>query len=361
MNPILKASTRLKIFSALLFLWAGIVSRARAQEMNLKNNLVFYGDNTEFFEPFRLRATILGQQFESYLDEPTGDHTGFWAGIFADHPSAQDTATTVEPILSFRFHDNDSLGVFGTLQTIHRHGLVEPLEVTTLELTRPIEYGLQWIQTGKVFQMDAFLNWQDILSSDQREIFDYGGSAELPLESFVSLMGQYHGYHVGGVAYPGPVWNNFAAGLGPELKIGGSGATQNSLTLLGLTSKTLNLSDYPGPEIGYGFYAKAVVWLVPGFNLFGIDWVGKDFYSYEGDSNYNSVGYDGVYYQSNRTYEELGVQFITEIESGITFDVELRAHWIEDSMANSFRILAQVPFDAGIEIRHQKNDPAKDE
>src|SRR5271154_6530102 len=118
---------------ALLFWVTGPV---RGEEIDFKNDLTFYGDNTEFFEPFRLRATTLGQQFKSYLDEPTGDHTGFWAGIFLDHPSAQDTEVDLKPILSFRFHDNDTIGIFGTLQTVSRHGMIEPLEVTTLELTR---------------------------------------------------------------------------------------------------------------------------------------------------------------------------------------------------------------------------------
>jgi hypothetical protein len=352
----------LSVTSLALLLWGtGPVGTARAEELNLVNDLTFYGDNTEFFEPFRLRQTILGQQFESYLDAPTGDHTGFWAGLFVDHPSAQDTEVDVKPILSFRFHDNDSTGIFGTLQTVARHGLIEPLEVTTLELTRPIEYGLQWLQEGKIFKMDAFLDWQDVLTFDQREIFDYGGSAELPLESFLSLEGQYHGYHVGGVSFPGPVWNNFATALGPRVEVKGPGKGPDSLTLLGLTSKTIDLTTYPGPEEGYGFYAKAVVWLFPDFNLFGIDWVGKDFYSYEGDSNYDSVGYDGVYYQSNRTYEELGLQLNTVIESGITFDFEFRLHWIEDSMANSFRIVAQAPFDVGVELNHKKIESTKDE
>ncbi len=349
----------MKTVLAAVFLLGCAAPAVRADDVTLRNNLTCYGDNTEFFEPFRLRATTLGQQFESYLDGTTGDRTGFWAGIFLDHPSAQDTSVDVKPILSFRFHDNDSTGVMGTLQTLHRHGYIEPLESTILELTRPVEYGVQWLQTGDVFKMDAFLDWQDLLTPDQRETFDYGGTAELPAASFLSLMGQFHGYHMGGVGYPGPVWNNFAVALGPALKIPGADKSPDTLAVMGLTSKTLNLDAYPGPEVGWAFYAKAVVWLVPGLNLFGIDWVGKDFYSVEGDSNYNSIGYNGVYYLSNRTYEELGAQFITEIDSGITFDAEVRAHWIEDTSANSVRIMAQMPFDLGLGINLKKTDSQK--
>ncbi len=337
------------LFTALFSVFA-LSSVSAAEEAILKNQLTFYGDNTEFFDPYRLRQTLLGQQLESTLEVPTGPRTTFEGGLFLDHPSAEATSTNVLPVLSFRFHDADFLGILGTLQTIHRHGFIEPLEVTILELTRPIEYGFQWIQTGNAFRLDAFLDWQAILSSSQRETFDYGGTLEWPLLSIATLLGQYHGYHVGGVTYPGPVWNNFAAAMGPRFELGGSSTSRDSISVLGLTSKTIGLAGYPGPAAGYGFYTKAVFWLFPSFNVFGIDWVGSDFYSVEGDGNYNSVGYDGVYYQSNRTYEEAGVQFEQEIESNILFDAEFRSHWIDNTWANSVRFLVQVPFDVPVQI-----------
>lgn len=340
---------RIRLFWVLPLLVACIGS-ARAEDLTLKNELTFYGDNTEFFDPYRLRQTLLGQQLQSFFQVPTGPRTGFEGGLFLDHASAQNDTTNALPIFSFKFHSDDFVGVLGTLHPVHRHGFIEPLEVTTLELTRPIEYGFQWLQTSDAFHMDAFLDWQQVLSPSQRETFDYGGTIDWPLLPATVLMAEYHGYHVGGVTYPGPVWNNFATAVGPRFELGGPEHTTDSLSLLGLTSKTLDLTGYPGPDVGYAFYAKAVVWLVPGFNVFGIDWVGQDYYSAEGDGNYNSVGYDGVYYQSSRTYEELGVQFEQEIESNILFDAEFRSHWIDNTWANSFRFVAQVPFDLMVPV-----------
>jgi hypothetical protein len=325
---------RIKNKLFVIVLLAGLLtgSKAFSDDGLFKNKLTFYGDNTEFFAPYRLRQTLLGQQFESSLEILTGPHTSFEGGIFLDHPSAQATNTTVNPIFDFRFHSDDFVGILGTLQTIHRHGFIEPLEVTTLELTRPIEYGLQWLQTGNAYKMDAFLNWQTILNPNQRETFDYGGTAELSLVPGASLLGQYHGYHVGGVSYPGPVWNNFAVAVGPCFELDGPVGAKDSLSLLALNSKIIDLTAYPGPTAGYGFYAKAVVWLFPSFNVFGID---------------------GVYYQSSRTYEEAGVQFEQEIESHILFDAEFRSHWIDNSWANSFRFVVQIPFDVPVSLpRH---------
>src|SRR5581483_5347264 len=89
---------------------------ALAGNVTFQNVLTFYGDNTEFFEPFRLRETLLGQQFKSYLNLETGPKTSLWAGVCADHPSSFDATTTVQPVLSFVYHTAESRGIFGTLQ-----------------------------------------------------------------------------------------------------------------------------------------------------------------------------------------------------------------------------------------------------
>lgn len=319
-------------------------------EVVWKNQFTFYGDNTEFYEPFRVRETILGQQFESYLDASASDHADFWGGLYVNHPSAQEVETDVQPVLSFVYHTDASQFIFGTLQPVYRHGLIEPMEVTTLELTRPIEYGLEWVQKDGFINLDSFLDWQQLETDVDREIFDYGGSSQLPLAPGLLLEGQCHGYHVGGADTDGVVENNLAAGLGwafkPRLPVVGS----SSLEVFGLGSKT-SQPGYPGPTYGEGLYTKIILSPDDGWQFFGISWFGRDYMSEEGDSNYNSLGADGAYYETNRTYEELGVRRFVEIENGVTFDFELRSHWIDAYWANSFRIEAFVPFDVAVGVR----------
>src|ERR1700677_4665810 len=60
-----------------------------------KNQFTFYGDNNEFFEPFRVRETLLGQQFNSFLDVSVKQNVDLWAGAFVDHQSAQAVTTNV--------------------------------------------------------------------------------------------------------------------------------------------------------------------------------------------------------------------------------------------------------------------------
>ncbi len=322
-----------------------------AGETVWKNQFTFYGDNTEFYEPFRVRETLLGQQFESYLDASAGSHTDLWTGVYLNHPSAQAVTVDVEPILSYVYHSGGSQFIFGTLQPVYRHGLIEPMEVTTLELTRPIEYGLEWVQKDDFLHLDSFLDWQQLLTAADREIFDYGGSGQLPLVSDLLVEGQCHGYHVGGAQYPGVVRNNLAAGLGLAYKPALPVLGPSSLEVLGLGSKDTNRPDYPGPTYGEGIYTKAVVSPFDGWQLFGISWFGWNYMSEEGDPNYNSLGTNGIYYEAFRTYEELGVRRFLEIENGVTFDFELRSHWIDSYWANSFRVEAFVPFDIGVAVQ----------
>lgn len=121
-------------------------------------------------------------------------------------------------------------------------------------------------------------------------------------------------------------------------------------------SKTTNLADYQGPTYGGGIYTKLLICPDHQWQFFGISWFGQDFESYEGDGNYNSLSYDGTYYESSRTYEELGIRRFVEIENGVTFDFELRSHWIDASWANSFRFMAFVPFDVTVDNKNLKTN-----
>ncbi len=320
-----------------------------------RNDFNFYSDNTEFFEPFRLRETILGQQVKTFLMAKTGGRTAVRIGLFADHRAARDTETRVQPIFSFIHQAGQLENVMGALLPVRRHGLIEPMQVTTLELTRPVEYGTQLILENGSLSADAFLNWQNLLAPGSRETFDYGGSARLLLFEGISLGVQAHGYHVGGVTYyfPGIIRNNIAGGVGLVLESRFPLLGSSSLEAYGMGSSDSNRPGYPGPGAGQGIYFKETFSPIKDWKIFGIAWRGWDFMSEEGDPNYNSIGYDGVYYKSDRNYEEIGIGYSASVDPGVVFDFELRSHWVEDAWAHSLRITATVPFDIEIKNIHQ--------
>jgi hypothetical protein len=331
----------------LVFLLAGGASLF-AQEIRWKTEFVFYGDNTEFTHFFRVGETILGAQLKTFLELHLGPRTSVEAGVFADHRDGADKFfDPVKPILSFRYRTDTSLGVLGTLETRDRHGYLEPLEVTTLELTRPIEYGLQWIETRPRFHADLYLNWQHLNTSRSREIFDYGGVLSGDVSSWARLEAQLHGLHHGGQLFDvGPVTNNVVYGAGVRLHRETAALGEASLAAFELFSKGKPDPFVDTPTIsGHGTYLRGSVSPFRLFELFAIWWVGKDFITNEGDHNYGSPGLDNTFYRADRHYQELGLVKKFEIEKAIAFDGEVRLHRIEGRVEYSYRLVVRVPFD----------------
>jgi hypothetical protein len=323
-----------------------VAGPARAQEITWRSDLTFYGDNTEFTGPYRDGETILGAQFKTFLDVATGARTEFFAGVFGDHRSGGEKfLDPVKPILSFRYHTPTSLGVLGTLETVDRHGYLEPLEVTTLELTRPIEYGLQWIESRPRFHADLYINWQHLNTEKSREIFDYGGVVRGAIATFADLEGQVHGLHHGGQLFDvGPVTNDVVYGAGLRLHRDLPLAGASSLAAFELFSKGKVDPFVDTPTIrGHGTYLRGSITPFGLFDLFVIWWKGRDFVSNEGDPNYGSPGEAG-YYRSRRYYQELGLVRKIEIENRVIFDGELRLHRVDGKLQYSYRLVVRVPF-----------------
>jgi hypothetical protein len=334
--------------------------QASAQAIVWKSGAIFYGDNTEFFNPYRVGQTLLGGQMQTYLSAAPGPRTEVILGVYGDHRSGgSDFFDQVKPLLGFRYRTQSSLGALGTLVTENRHGYLEPLEVTTLELTRPVEYGLQWRETHPWIGGEVFINWQHLNTRDSREIFDYGLLFHVRPKPYVSLEFQSHGLHHGGQLYTAgqPVVNNQVFAFGSRLMGRLPVLGESSLGLFRLTShgKIDPLPDRP--DQGRGTYLRASVNPRGWAELFAIQWWGRDFLSQEGDNSYNSRGADPQFYRSRRRYQEYGVARRIAIESGVTFDAELRFHQFDERRSialghseweYSYHLVVRAPFDVGL-------------
>ncbi|HWC65898.1 MAG TPA: hypothetical protein VG777_07440 [Thermoanaerobaculia bacterium] len=322
---------------------------AGAHTVEWKNVATFYGDDTEFSTPYRTGETILGAQLSTFLSIRPSEKTEVLAGAFGDHRSGGERfSDPVKPILSFRYHGATSLGVLGTLETRERHGFLEPLEVTTLELTRPIEYGLQWIEDRPRLHADLFIDWQHLNTTTSREIFDYGAVVRVLPVRFVALEMQMHGVHHGGQLHDvGPVANDVAFGPGLRLEaplplVAGEAAVR-IFELWSSGNKDLAAG---GPTIhGHGTWVRGSIAPAGIAELFAIWWAGKDFISAEGDNNYDSVGADPSFYRSNRHYQELGIVKKFPIDRWVDFDGEARLHRIDGTVEASFRLVVRVSLD----------------
>jgi hypothetical protein len=239
-----------------------------------------------------------------------------------------------------------------------RRGLLDPLQVSTLELTRPIEYGLGWRERRRLWEGEVFLNWQELNRPGQREVFDYGWILRVRPLPVLTLESQLHGLHHGGQLFDAgvPVTNNVALGIGAVLADSLRWLGKSSLAVFRLRSSGNVDPAAPSqrPGKGRGWYLRAAVTPRGWFELFSISWWGRDFLSQEGDNNYNSVGSDPAFYRSRRKYWELGVLRRSTIEGAVTLDGELRLHRIDNlksialaksSWEYSYRLVVRAPFE----------------
>ncbi len=316
-----------------------------AGDVFLKNRFTFYGDNAEFFEPFRNGETILGTQGKSYFEAGLGPKAFLLAGVFADYRDVLTPTVSVKPILSFQFRDQGTRLVMGTLETHDRHGYLEPLEVTTLEFTRPVEYGFQWLESDQDFHADLFLSWHQLNTPSTPESLDYGGVLQGWRNNPLSLEFQVHGYHEGGQLYFVSIRNNWNYALGFRLKGDLGSLGEGRLAVFGLLSGDLNSGIVSDIRYGGGGYLKASLNPGSGLELFGIGWRGRDYISQEGDAHYASYSDYQSFYQADRVYFELGAKKEFPIEGGSAFVAELRSHWIEQYWAYSYRIAVTAPLD----------------
>ena len=335
---------------------------AAAQAFTWKSGASFYGDNTEFFNPYRTGQTILGAQMQTWLSAESGPRTEVILGVFGDHRSGRsDFFDEVKPLLGFRYRTGTSLGALGTLVTEDRHGYIEPLEVTTLEIIRPIEYGLQWREDRGWMGGEIFIDWQHLNTKNSREIFDYGLLFHVRPWRHLSLEYQGHGLHHGGQLFTAgvPVTNNRVAAFGARLEGSLPTLGLSSLGVFRLTSHGhIDPTAVPGrPNQGSGTYVRGSIFPHGWVELFTIQWWGRDFLSEEGDNSYNSRGVDPQYYKASRRYQEYGLARQIPIESGITFDAELRFHRFDNlrSIAlghseweYSYRLVIRAPFQVGL-------------
>ncbi|MGH7740214.1 MAG: hypothetical protein ACREL1_08730 [bacterium] len=310
----------------------------------LRGQLTFYDDQEEFNSPFYPNAALEGIQLQSTWTASTGNFTGFQAGVFIDDRDPNAAGVEIKPLLSFEYHREGTRLIMGTLENQNRHGFLAPLENETLELTRPVEYGFQWIEKDEGFQSDLFLDWQQVDQPGQDEIFDYGGVLTTALAPGAVVQMQFHGYHEGGRIFNLRVVNNYNPALGIKLSgdLGSMGS--GGLNLFAVGSSDFEGKFETGPDWGRAIYAQA--WMKPGnqVELYGIYWNAQDFFSEEGDPNYNSQGQDADFYRSNRVYVEAGLKKELRLGGGIRLDAEAKSGWADEFWGWSFHLTARVPF-----------------
>jgi hypothetical protein len=338
----------------LLVSWAA-VSPAAAQPLpiDLDALVTFYGDNTEFSNPFREGETLVGAFATVFLEARPSDRLAVRGGVFANQRFGSDKGfDQVRPVLALVIGGPRSRLLLGTLETMRRvdgggpdrtgpHGLPPPMQRETLAFERPWEAGVQWVVATPRVTQDAWVHWQRVNTTAQRELFDAGLTLRWRARPALALRTDAHIVHQGGqLSSVGPVSDSAAAGVGVE--VGGPVGRLHRVSLEGLAIVSRDVPDREQSRqsrTGLGTFVRAAV-EDAGWRGHLIVWRADDFVKREGDPHYQSLRRDGTRYRGLRDYAEAGVTRTFELAPRSSLEVSARWHRVENDYEYSFRILA---------------------
>lgn len=341
--------------AALVACAATLGTPAFAQEhVTLRADVLLYGDNTEFRNPFREGETIFGAAARAGADLDVNPRVTLSLGAFGNQRFGSANAfEQVRPVISLRVHGPRSAFIFGTLppravdapagpDRMGPHALLPPLQRETLTFDRPYEAGLQWDFAGAALRHSIWLEWKRLNTAEHRERFDGGLNIEVRVNETLSFPGQIHVVHQGGQLFSsGPVADSNAAAAGVAVA-GPHRRVRASIDAYGLVSRFV--PDRSRRELsrdGVAFFGRtAAEW--NGWRAHVIFWRGRNFIKDEGDPNYQSIRRDGTRYRGTRDYAEAGLSRRFRLAPTASLDVSGRLHRIENHYEYSYRVVSSV-------------------
>lgn len=341
---------------------------------------IFYGDNTEFRNPFREGETLFGAAVRLDAGLELSERVTLSLGISGNSRfGAADAFELVRPIASLRVQGRRSAFIFGTLPGPSQvwlrqpeampagpdrngpHGLLPPLQRETLAFERPYEAGLQWSLDAPAYEHEAWLAWQRLNTPRHRERFDAGARGSWSAAGPLAIPFQVHFVHEGGQLFAaGPVRDSFALASGvvlsnrrrsgPKLRAASGSADRTAradadarrpafaLELWGLWSRYTPDREARTLD-GGAFFGRAAA-AAGGWRGHLIMWRGDDFVKDEGDPNYFSLRRDGRRYRGVRDYAEAGLTRSVALAPDARLEASFRMHRVERHYEYSYRVLA---------------------
>jgi hypothetical protein len=351
-----RTAIRMRPAAAILALSCASPAIAWGQEAAaVEAHALFFGDNTEFSNPFREGETELGVFGRVFLDLPLAANVNIQAGVFGRQVfGSEDGFDEVRPVLTLAVGSPRSRLLLGTLDTVRRaqgagpdrlgpHGLLPPLQRETLALERPWEAGVQWIVDTPRVQQDMWLHWQRVQSAVARERFDAGVTTRVQASHAFALRGEFHAVHEGGQqSQSGPVRDSFAGALGVDVGGPAGPLERVSLESLALISRfTPDRENDRDSRTGVGVFIRlAAEW--HGWRGHGLLARSNDFIKEEGDRHYQSLRRDGTEFRAARDYAEAGVTRSFRLGEHTALEASVRWHRVEGDYEYSYRLLGVV-------------------
>jgi hypothetical protein len=327
----------------------------------LTSDVLLYGDNTEFRNPFREGETIFGAAARIGADIELTPAVTLRLGAFGNvRFGSDDGFEMVRPVVALDVRRGGSTFTFGTLPPPNSlgtlgpdragpHGLLPSQQRETLAFDRPYEAGLMWRYSRGALQNEMWLNWQRLNTPDHRERFDGGVAASIPVGRVLSVPVQFHVVHEGGQLHAsGPVADSLALGTGLTLTSRIGRSTVASFDVLGLASRYVpDRQRRDATRAGAALFTRAALVHGP-WRGHLILWRGDDFVKAEGDPNYQSIRRDGSRYRGVRDYAEAGLTRNFRLAPDVRIEASFRAHRTERDYEYSYRVLAVVALRARV-------------
>ncbi len=320
----------------------------------LTTDVLFYGDNTEFRNPFREGETIFGAAARAGAELELSPSVSLRLGAFGNlRFGSEDAFEIVRPVVALDVRRGASTFVIGTLppralnatgpDRAGPHGLLPSFQRETLAFDRPHEAGLMWRLDARRLRHEMWVNWQRLNTPEHRERLDAGAAGSIPLSTGFALPVHVHVVHEGGQLHAsGPVADSVAFAAGVEVSRTFSARTRASFEILGAASRYVpDRERADASRSGAGLFMRAAIergdW-----RGHLIVWRGDDFVKSEGDPNYQSIRRDGSRWRGVRDYAEAGLARSFRPAPGVRMEASARAHRTERYYEYSYRVLAVV-------------------
>lgn len=337
--------------------WVLSSHSAAGQTYTAGSDLYFFGDNTEFANPFRTGETTFGVSGRVFLDIALNEAVTVRGGAFGlGRFGAGEAFEHGEPVVALHVSRGVSRFVFGSLDTVATrhdvggpdeetlHGLLPPLQEETLSFTRGQEMGLQWLVTAQRVTHDAWINWQRLNSETQRERFDAGYRGQAGIGDQWRVHGQWHVVHEGGQRFnSGPVSDSQAGSAGLEWH---ERSSRFSVDAHVVGTRDVRDREERHAEGGLGVFSRGTMRLGT-WRSHVVVWRGRHTLKAEGDANYLSRRRDGSVFRRVRDYAEWGLTRHFRPAPDVHIFAAFRIHRVEAHYEYSYRIVGRV------RLRHQ--------
>lgn len=344
------------LWTVLAVVWLAAAPSAQ-QPVTVSVDTVLYGDNGEFFSPFRTGETILGSWQRIAADFEISNRAILKLGLYAlERDGSERRSELARPVVSLTLGTPRQHFIIGTIEPGGRgrsigpdlttpHGLLPPLAVETLWFSRAYEAGVQWRANTERFTQDVWFDYQKWVTAEHRELFDGGivGQVQQSASAPIALLYQFHVVHHGGQqTHVGPVSDSF--GYGPGVLVRRMLPAIGKASLEVYTLFSYDRPDRQQPDLtreGKALFVRAAAerhdW-----RGHVLAWRGQMFKHEAGDPNYLSHYPDGTNEIRRRDYAETGLTKLFRPAPTVDFEASGRAHLVQGKWGYSYRLMTVV-------------------